>query len=334
LAHPRHPHGPEREKSRAAQTEAERRKTTARRQTLHRRDVLRTTCTEYRYRVGGCGRALRTETKVEIGTSQSKSGTSVNLRSNSGFLLLLDCLLMSSESGQRPLLRRGLEQMSEKEGCRRAASHQGVNIQRHRVERLPDPPTRNGERVYPDRQRSRRPPRTHRVARPSLPQRRRDPAVPQALPQPRPDDVRGEGGLGPRITRQTPELTHHSCPPARFPRRVCQAQVALHQSRHRQLSRDSPPRTPGQDECSRAHPLQVLAVLDKFQALLRHGHVSAESDDPRVRPREEREEERDRCTPPHNEKGSKVAFAHALCHSESYAVNLMSDIIARFTAGG
>jgi len=134
LAHPRHPHGPEREKSRAAQTEAERRKTTARRQTLHRRDVLRTTCTEYRYRVGGCGRALRTETKVEIGTSQSKSGTSVNLRSNSGFLLLLDCLLMSSESGQRPLLRRGLEQMSEKEGCRRAASHQGVNIQRHRVE--------------------------------------------------------------------------------------------------------------------------------------------------------------------------------------------------------
>ncbi|KAJ1474497.1 hypothetical protein T484DRAFT_3257695 [Baffinella frigidus] len=35
-------------------------------------------------RVGGCGRALRTETKVESGTSQSKSGTSVNLRSNSG----------------------------------------------------------------------------------------------------------------------------------------------------------------------------------------------------------------------------------------------------------
>ena len=34
-------------------------------------------------REGGSGRALPTETKVESGTSQSKSGTSVNL-SNSG----------------------------------------------------------------------------------------------------------------------------------------------------------------------------------------------------------------------------------------------------------
>jgi hypothetical protein len=32
------------------------------------------------YGVGGCGRALLTETKVESGTSQSKSGTSVNFR--------------------------------------------------------------------------------------------------------------------------------------------------------------------------------------------------------------------------------------------------------------
>ena len=56
------------------------------------------------HREGGSGRALPTETKVESGMSQSKSGTSVNL-SNSGFLTLFadssfagSCLLVGTGS--------------------------------------------------------------------------------------------------------------------------------------------------------------------------------------------------------------------------------------------